>query len=102
MLNAECLKEQRYEIRRKIGRGCNEGLLQPVVKVTWAGKTILLGKIPIDSTGLAKHLCRDEAAFLAALCMPWSNGPVEAQIHHLKLIKRSMHGRRIGLRVSAD
>ena len=43
--------------------------------------------------GFAKHLCRDEAAFLAALEYPWSNGPVEGQVHRLKLIKRSMYGR---------
>ena len=43
--------------------------------------------------GFAKHLCRDEAAFLAALQHPWSNGPVEGHIHRLKLIKRSMYGR---------
>jgi transposase len=41
----------------------------------------------------AKHLCRDEAALLAALQQPWSNGQVEGQIHRLKLIKRSMYGR---------
>jgi transposase len=41
----------------------------------------------------AKHLCRDDAAFLAALQQPWSNGPVEGHIHRLKLIKRSMYGR---------
>ncbi len=41
----------------------------------------------------AKHLCSDEAAFLAALQQPWSNGPVEGHIHRLKLIKRSMYGR---------
>ncbi len=41
----------------------------------------------------AKHLCRDEVAFCAALQQPWSNGPVEGQIHRLKLIKRSMYGR---------
>jgi transposase len=40
-----------------------------------------------------QHLCRDEAAFLAALQQPWSNGPVEGHIHRLKLIKRSMYGR---------
>jgi len=40
-----------------------------------------------------KHLCRDEAAFLAALKQPWSNGPVEGHVHRLKLIKRSMYGR---------
>ncbi len=41
----------------------------------------------------ARHLCRDEAAFLAALQQPWSNGPVEGHVHRLKLIKRSMYGR---------
>jgi transposase len=40
-----------------------------------------------------KHLCRDEKAVLAALQQPWSNGPVEGQVHRLKLIKRSMYGR---------
>ena len=44
-------------------------------------------------SGFAKHLCRDEAAFPAALEQPWSNGPVEGYIHSLKLIKRSMYGR---------
>jgi len=43
--------------------------------------------------GFAKHLCRDERAFLAALLQPWSNGPVEGHVHRLKLIKRSMYGR---------
>lgn len=41
----------------------------------------------------AKHLCRDEAALLAAMQQPWSNGPVEGNVHRLKLIKRSMYGR---------
>ena len=41
----------------------------------------------------AKHLCKDEPAFLAALNLPWSSGPVEGQVHRLKLIKRSMYGR---------
>jgi transposase len=38
-------------------------------------------------------LCRDEAAVLAALHLPWSNGQVEGQVHRLKLIKRQMYGR---------
>jgi transposase len=52
-----------------------------------------------DATALSpfasftRHLCRDEAAFLAALKHPWSNGPVEGHVHRLKLIKRSMYGR---------
>ena len=41
----------------------------------------------------AKRLCQDEAAVLAALQNPWSNGPVEGHVHRLKLIKRSMYGR---------
>lgn len=41
----------------------------------------------------AKYLCRDEAAVLAALRQPWSNGPVEGNVHRLKLIKRTMYGR---------
>ena len=41
----------------------------------------------------ARHLCRDEAAVQAALKYNWSNGPVEGNVHRLKLIKRSMYGR---------
>jgi len=41
----------------------------------------------------AQSLCRDEAAVLAALQLPWSNGQVEGQVHRLKLIKRQMYGR---------
>jgi transposase len=41
----------------------------------------------------AKRLCQDEAALMAALQYPWSNGPVEGHVHRLKLIKRSMYGR---------
>ena len=41
----------------------------------------------------AAGLKRDEAAVRAALEEPWSNGPVEGQVHRLKLIKRQMYGR---------
>jgi transposase len=41
----------------------------------------------------ARHLCRAEAAVRAALEYKWSNGPVEGNVHRLKLIKRSMYGR---------
>jgi transposase len=41
----------------------------------------------------AKHLRRDEPAVRAALQYAWSNGPVEGNVHRLKLIKRSMYGR---------
>jgi transposase len=41
----------------------------------------------------AAGLKRDYAAVRAALEEPWSNGPVEGQVHRLKLIKRQMYGR---------
>jgi transposase len=36
---------------------------------------------------------RDRNAVQAAMSLPWSNGPVEGQIHPIKLIKRQMYGR---------
>jgi transposase len=36
---------------------------------------------------------QDQDAVLAGLTLPWSTGPVEGQVHRLKLIKRSMYGR---------
>lgn len=36
---------------------------------------------------------RDYAAVRAALCLPWSQGPVEGQITRLKSVKRQMYGR---------
>ena len=41
----------------------------------------------------ANGLMRDQQAVEAALTLPWSNGPVEGQVHRLKLIKRQMYGR---------
>jgi transposase len=41
----------------------------------------------------AKGLKKDLSAVRAGLTESWSNGPVEAFIHKLKLIKRSMYGR---------
>lgn len=41
----------------------------------------------------AQGLAADLDALQAALQEPWSNGLVEGQINHLKLIKRQMFGR---------
>jgi transposase len=41
----------------------------------------------------AEGVRQDEAAVLAALTGPWSNGPVEGQVNRLKAIKRQMYGR---------
>ena len=46
---------------------------------------------PIAS--FAKGIAADQAAVLAALMEPWSNGQTEGQINRLKLIKRQMYGR---------
>ena len=41
----------------------------------------------------AHSLCQDKEAVMAGLKLSYSNGPVEAQVHKLKLVKRSMFGR---------
>src|SRR6266568_4201661 len=41
----------------------------------------------------AHSLCSDKEAVIAGLTLSVSNGPVEAQVHKLKLVKRSMYGR---------
>lgn len=41
----------------------------------------------------AQRLMKDKAAVLAALSLPWSNGPVEGHVNRLKLIKHQMYGR---------
>jgi hypothetical protein len=41
----------------------------------------------------ARGLLRDKAAVGAALTQNYSNGPTEAQVHKLKLVKRQMYGR---------
>jgi transposase len=57
----------------------------------WPAWRLLASHSPLAS--FAKHLSRDEAAVRAALEYHWSNGPVEGNVHRLKLIKRSMYGR---------
>ena len=41
----------------------------------------------------ASGIQRDKAGVLAVLSLAWSNGPVEAQVQKLKLVKRQMFGR---------
>ncbi len=41
----------------------------------------------------AHSLCKDKDAVIAGLMLSWSNGPVEAQVQKLKVVKRSMFGR---------
>ena len=41
----------------------------------------------------AQGLLKDKSAVVAGLTLAYSNGPVEAQVQKLKLVKRSMYGR---------
>jgi transposase len=41
----------------------------------------------------ANGIRRDYAAVRAGIHHLWSNGPVEGQVHRLKLLKRQMYGR---------
>ena len=41
----------------------------------------------------ARSLLKDQDAVVAGLSLSYSNGPVEAQVQKLKLVKRSMFGR---------
>jgi len=41
----------------------------------------------------AASLRQDEAALVAALTLPWSNGQTEGQVTRLKRVKRQMYGR---------
>ncbi|MER3408110.1 MAG: hypothetical protein C4292_05025 [Nitrososphaera sp.] len=41
----------------------------------------------------AMGLQRERDSILAALTSPWSNGQVEGQVNHLKVLKRQMYGR---------
>ena len=57
----------------------------------WVGKASGSG-VP-ELARFAAGLRADEAAVIAALTTPWSNGPVEGRVNRLNAIKRSMYGR---------
>jgi transposase len=46
-----------------------------------------------DLRGFAAGLRQDEQAVRAALLLPWSSGPVEGRVTHLKLVKRQGYDR---------
>jgi transposase len=57
----------------------------------WLTRAQASGLGPFAS--LAAGIRADRAAVEAALRLPWSNGPVEAHVHRVKLIKRRGYGR---------
>jgi transposase len=44
-------------------------------------------------SSFAKGLKQDLDAVTNGLTMPWSSGPVEGRVNHIKMIKRQMFGR---------
>ena len=58
---------------------------------TWIA-AIEAGHIP-ELRRFAHSLLKDKEAVVAGLTLSYSNGPVEAQVQKLKLVKRSMFGR---------
>jgi Transposase len=47
----------------------------------------------VEFVGFATGVRRDEAAVVAALQEPWSQGQTEGQVNRLKVLKRQMYGR---------
>ena len=44
-------------------------------------------------SSFAKGLEQDLDAVTNGLTMPWSSGPVEGRVNHIKMVKRQMFGR---------
>lgn len=65
-------------VRKKAGTGLQHWLVQ-------ARQSLV--------SSFANGIAKDQAAFLAAITSPWSNGQVEGQITKLKMVKRQMYGR---------
>jgi transposase len=57
----------------------------------WFGRARCSGVAELKACASSLH--EDRRAVAAALCHPFSNGPVEGQVNRLKLIKRQMYGR---------
>jgi transposase len=58
---------------------------------TWISRSAN-SQIP-ELESFAGGIQRDYGAVAAAVVQKWSNGPVEGQVHRLKLLKRQMYGR---------
>jgi transposase len=75
--------------------------VQEFCQVARERKGAALGKWTeaVEKSGLARlkkfarGLHSDWDAVVAGLSLEWSNGPVEGQVHRVKLVKRQMYGR---------
>jgi transposase len=57
----------------------------------WLTDATASGLVPFVS--VARGIRNDRAAVTAAFILPWSTGPVEGEIHKVKLLKRQGYGR---------
>jgi len=71
---------------RSRARLLRQNAIKSLDAVLTAGTDTLLCKF-------ATSLMRDNDAINAALSLPWTTSPVEAQILRIKMIKRTMYGR---------
>jgi transposase len=55
-------------------------------------REVEVSRLP-ELESFARGIRHDQAAVLAGLTLPWSQGPLEGHVNRLKLIKRSMYGR---------
>src|SRR5262249_46826484 len=87
--------------QRSITAGTAYGLVQDFLKMVrkregkqldaWI-KVVLESGIP-ELNSFVCGILKDKDAVVAGLTLAYSNGPVEAQVCKLKLVKRSMFGR---------
>jgi len=66
-------------------------LRQPARLEPWLRRATQSSLTPFQR--FAKGLRADMAAVQAAVTLSWSQGPIEGQIHRLKMLKRQMFGR---------
>jgi transposase len=64
---------------------------QPQQLEPWLARAAMSALTP--SRRVAKGWREDDAAVKAGVTLPWSQGPIEGQIHRLKMLKRQMFGR---------
>jgi len=91
----ERLMEQRPEV--KTAQELAQGFFRLVRKREREGLEAWMRAVAESGIRELEQFCaglrRDWDAVVAALTLPWSNGPVEGEINRLKLIKRQMYGR---------
>ena len=81
-------------LEREWGAGCrNATELWRRLRTAGFGGSLRVVGMGREIASFARGLAADQAAVVAALTEPWSNGQTEGQINRLKTLKRQMYGR---------